>query len=411
MTLEATLLIRAASGVVFLGVGIILAWAGRRARDRSASNVALAILCGAFGSMFVSVNLLTVSLATAVPGIALQALLALVALLAAVVFVAHGWLRKHVRWIDLTIAAAALTAAFGFSAPDFAEALFLAQAFHPELYQGATVLMWRVDAFIMLPLTGAFTLITVAAARAHRVAVDPRERKGLILLALGLFAYPAFMAGVTLGLAAENLATSRDALPIVLLVVIAALAWLRSVAPVALGVLGITLLGQLGPVSGIYAVGVGILRIVAAALVALAMLRYGLAGADLHRPTARRGSLATGALASLFIVAQVAQEFFAAEYGLLMGGVVAGTLLFAANPIQRSMERLAEKAVSGAGPSIPSSRENAYRAAVRRYVRDGVLTPDEERQLAHLAGELGLHAGRAIDIRREMETEIGGAGT
>jgi hypothetical protein len=118
--------------------------------------------------------------------------------------------------------------------------------------------------------------------------------------------------------------------------------------------------------------------------------------------------LATGALASLFIVAQVAQNFLAAQYGLLMGGVVAGTVVFAASPIQRAMEaktsrRSSEPTAIAAAPV--ARREQTYRKALRLAMRDRKLTAEEESHLFELAEDLGIGAGRAFQLKREIEEE------
>lgn len=153
----------------------------------------------------------------------------------------------------------------------------------------------------------------------------------------------------------------------------------------------------------------GIFRILGFVAAAAAILKADLLKVGLPRLAERRGSLAAGALATLFVVAQVAQNYFSAEYGLLLGGVVAGAFLYAAQPIQRAFERSADRSPPSAVERTPSpAREVAYRAAVRRCLRDGKFSRDEERELAHLAGELGIHAGRAVEIRHEVEDELAG---
>lgn len=171
------------------------------------------------------------------------------------------------------------------------------------------------------------------------------------------------------------------------------------------GAIGTTWFGE----SVFGSVGVGVLRTVGVAILARAVFKDALLGVPLPRLAEHRGAAAATALALLFIVAQVAQNFFSAEYGLLTGGIVAGAFLFAAQPIQRAFERSSSRTIT------PTTRTHdrasgLYRATVRRYLRDGTITRDEERHLAHLAGELGLDAGHAFEMREEIEREVNDRG-
>ena len=147
----------------------------------------------------------------------------------------------------------------------------------------------------------------------------------------------------------------------------------------------------------------GIARTIGTVLLALAVLKYDLLGVPLPRLAARRGALATGALAMLLIVAQIAQNFLSAQYGLLMGGIVAGAFVFAASPIQRAMER------RDSAPAAPTRRsEESYRKAVRLALRDRRLTREEETHLHELARDLGIDGPRAHAILGEVEAELAG---
>lgn len=152
----------------------------------------------------------------------------------------------------------------------------------------------------------------------------------------------------------------------------------------------------------------GIMRTVGAACLAIAVAKYNLLGVPLPRFAVKRGVLATAALAALFVVAQVAQNFFAAQYGLLMGGVVAGAVVFAASPIQRAMERASDrKSPATAAPTAAPAarRERTYRNALRIALRDRKLTAQEEAHLFELAEDLGIGAGRAFQIKSEVAAE------
>jgi hypothetical protein len=153
---------------------------------------------------------------------------------------------------------------------------------------------------------------------------------------------------------------------------------------------------------------IGIERTLFAFLIAYGILRLGFLGYEPQRRTAKRGTIAMGAVALVLIVAQVAQNFLAAQYGLLMGGVVAGAFLFAAQPLQRAIERM------GAGDRAPAptvaprgqaAAEESYLLALRLALRDRVLSRDEERGLVVLAHDLGIPPRRAHELQDQVERE------
>lgn len=154
--------------------------------------------------------------------------------------------------------------------------------------------------------------------------------------------------------------------------------------------------------------GLGLARILGWSVLVYVILRTDVLGYDPASRSVQRGSLAAGALAALFIVAQIAQNFLAAQYGLLMGGIVAGAFLFAASPLQRAIEsmRAPERAtILGQGGSGDAARLATYRDAVSYALRDGVVTRKEEAHLADLAQHLAIGAGDAMRVRHEVEDE------
>jgi hypothetical protein len=144
----------------------------------------------------------------------------------------------------------------------------------------------------------------------------------------------------------------------------------------------------------------GIVRIVGWLTLVYAIVRLDFLGVKLPHIAVSRGFVAAGALATLFIVAQVAQNFFSAEYGLLSGGIIAGTFLFAANPIQKRIERVTER--SPAAGRATNVQEDAYRSALRLALRGGI-TRIEELELARIADAHGIGAVRALELRTEVE--------
>jgi hypothetical protein len=147
----------------------------------------------------------------------------------------------------------------------------------------------------------------------------------------------------------------------------------------------------------------GIIRTIGAVGLVFAIVKFDLLGAPLPKLVIRSGQAAGVFLALLLIVAQVAQNFLAAKYGLLLGGVIAGCFLFAASPVQRMIERRGERRV-GVQPASSQS-ELVFKAAVRTAISEGPVTPAQERHLSEVAHHLGIGAMDMIRLKQEVETE------
>ena len=123
-------------------------------------------------------------------------------------------------------------------------------------------------------------------------------------------------------------------------------------------------------------------------------------GASTRPSRDRRAALLTGFLVVLLIVAETAQNFLA-QYGLVMGGLVAGALLVAARPIERALEGRRE----ARAPQPDAAKEDAFREAVRMALRDRVITREEELHLHRVAQHMGIPTGRAHELLIEVERE------
>jgi hypothetical protein len=146
----------------------------------------------------------------------------------------------------------------------------------------------------------------------------------------------------------------------------------------------------------------GVARTLEAAAFAIAIFHYDLLGVGLKARSASRASTATAALAALLITAQVAQNYLSATYGLLMGGVIAGAVVFAANPIQKHIERIGVHDRHVTTSSAASSRrEETYKSAVRLALRGGI-DPTEEVELMRIADANGIGNVRAAELRRQV---------
>ncbi|HVM45759.1 MAG TPA: hypothetical protein VM582_07460 [Candidatus Thermoplasmatota archaeon] len=179
-------------------------------------------------------------------------------------------------------------------------------------------------------------------------------------------------------------------------------AWLALVIPL-LGMVAVARAAEPLDVVNSGIMGAG--RTLGVLLLAYAMVRHHLLGVDVKlRWTISRGTTAAVFVAVFFLVSEGAQEFFELRTGSGYWGIAAASVLvFAIAPIQRLAERVAEHAVP---PAQPPRREETYRATLRRFLRDGAATHEEERVLANLAADLGIDAARAFELRAQVQAEL-----
>lgn len=153
-----------------------------------------------------------------------------------------------------------------------------------------------------------------------------------------------------------------------------------------------------------------------AALVFTAMLAYGIVHAQVFdldiklKWTVKRGTLAGIFIATFFVVSQLIQNVTSDTFGVVVGAVAAGLLLFAINPLQRLAERLSAAAVPNAdGDSIQVRKSEVYKAALEGALQDGKLTTKERSVLTRLQLELGIANAEAkaleIQVRKAMGVE------
>lgn len=272
---------------------------------------------------------------------------------------------------------------------------------------------------LMVVVIEPLLLVLLAASAQAPVGGSPAQYKGRLLvgLAAALFAANIMMdAAATSSPDASWIGSVEDGIGLLFGVLVGFTAWLvlRGCPPgeerfARRAFAAIFVVGLLGCLQALFAEETanlgpyGIMRSVGAVLLVLAVVRYDVLGVPLPRLVVRRGVLAGAALAVLFIVAQVAQNFFSAKYGLLMGGVLAGAFVFAASPIQHAIERAS--AHSKPTPASADSAVAGYKAALRAAMRDGTLTRREERHLAEVAVALGIGPVKALDLRDEVERE------
>ncbi|MBI4392321.1 MAG: hypothetical protein HY556_00790 [Euryarchaeota archaeon] len=391
-------------------MGVVILALGRSRRE----NVALGALALSFGAMFVSNNLAFEPGADALPVMWGSALLAVVAGLAAL---AVAWTTEGLPRAPVVVAGA-VGAAWQLLVPMGPVYAAVNAARFPQPVAAAFFTNVASPLFV-IALALLIGLLAAFALAPRRLAMgDPRRPpRRLLMYAFGL--YLAYSMGANV--VAYDLSGYVVLFPLVVALAVALL--VAGAAPGGLperdGALVILAAGLAGAISETWGgattsgLGVGILRIVGVAVLAYSVFRYDLLGVPLPRIAEHRGSLAMASLASLFIVAQIAENYLSAEYGLLMGGVVAGALLFAANPIQRAMERTTAPVGPHRAPATVERREEserAYRVALRRFLVDGDISAEEEIALAHLADEAGVTVRRTIELRHEVERELGRRG-
>ncbi len=93
----------------------------------------------------------------------------------------------------------------------------------------------------------------------------------------------------------------------------------------------------------------------------------------------------------------------------ILGVLAVSALVLVFSPIQSLADRVARRAVPAALTGTPvERREEIYRQASRWALRDQALSESEQIQLANLADELGIGAGRAAVLLSETRTALTG---
>lgn len=403
LDLSAGSLIRSGSGLLFVALGLALLTTSRRREPRVWS---FALLVIPFGVSFVLANLL-IELETLT--FALQ-LFFYAAVLVTIPYAAwHFGQGARLRTLGVSLIGAlsvivALAEYNGYRADSVSIS-------HPLVTPLVVANVLGMGMILALP---AFFVVCAWATTARRV---PR----LALASSAFSLYPSAAAGSDLLADASQLTAFTAPLFAAAVVGAVSVAWLivvargggRTALVAALLPLA-TMLAGMVPYLWDDAVFtdwglVGIVRVIAWSILVHAIVKADILDLGLAPRAIDRSALAAGALAALFIVAQIGQNLLSARYGLLMGGVAAGAFLFAASPLQRALE--ARRAPPPGPTSSPDAsgasrvQEDRYRAALRLALRDRALTRDEEIDLHRLAEGLGLPAGRAHELLVEVERQ------
>jgi hypothetical protein len=252
-------------------------------------------------------------------------------------------------------------------------------------------------------------------------ALPPDGRRSVAVMSSALCLWPAYVSGDGVMLAPSV----SDVIAAEWKPVLLAAIWLanasrdatRQARGVAWTVLGTMLLAMLeraavGPGPDLW--GYGVSRVVGVAILSYAIVRHQLLGVDVKaRFAISKSTVAAAFIAVFFVASELAQKLFDAQLGgAYVGIVAAGGLVFAMAPLHRAAERLALKAVPATGKAATdgvSANEDAFRDVVRRFGKDGVISPAEELTLARVATGLGLSPLRAAELRLAELSPSGGA--
>jgi hypothetical protein len=140
-------------------------------------------------------------------------------------------------------------------------------------------------------------------------------------------------------------------------------------------------------------------------LLVRALLRDQLFDFDLKlKWTLRRGTLVAILLGAFFVVSALAEQYLQ-QFGWVVGGLAVGALLFALRPIERAIDRMADRAMprtTGTPEYLAQRKHEIYRAAIEDAMRDGVVSAKERALLLRLADNLGLSAEESTRIERDV---------
>ncbi len=145
---------------------------------------------------------------------------------------------------------------------------------------------------------------------------------------------------------------------------------------------------------------------------AVGLLRGQILDFDLKvRATVSQGTM-TALVVAIFVVAtQVAQHWLNAEFGWVVGVVMAGVLVFLRDPMQKLTNRVANRLVPGARPTAEQPaghRTDFYREQVALAWQDGTVGPKERAILRNLRERLGLSLEEAGRIELEVREATAG---
>jgi len=155
-----------------------------------------------------------------------------------------------------------------------------------------------------------------------------------------------------------------------------------------------------------------LLQVYAGSLLVYALLTtYGVLTAQLFdidlkvRWTIKQGTIAAAFVAVYFLVSESATLFLSDYLGNTIGLIASALLIFAIAPLQRTAERVANRAMPGVQdtPEYASYRKlQIYAAALEGAYQDGEISSRERAMLDRVAQTLGLHPADVIAMEKDL---------
>jgi len=122
----------------------------------------------------------------------------------------------------------------------------------------------------------------------------------------------------------------------------------------------------------------------------------------------RRSTVAAVFVASFLIVEQLVQSYFAGQFGVLLGAMAAGLMLFFLGHIRHFAERFANGVMPDVSPTpeyVAYRKLEVYRAAFEGLYADAVVSDKERATLDRLRIKLAIQPADALAIEAEVRSE------
>lgn len=149
----------------------------------------------------------------------------------------------------------------------------------------------------------------------------------------------------------------------------------------------------------------------AGAVLFVCLLTYGILSTQLFdidlriKWTISRGTVASLALACVFVVSKLVEAYASRNLGFVAGAVAAGLLLFAAPRLNKLGDKVANTAMPQVQPTsdyLAYKKIEVYRAAVEAAHETGGLTEKDRASLDRLRAKLGLKTEDASAVERDV---------
>jgi hypothetical protein len=148
-------------------------------------------------------------------------------------------------------------------------------------------------------------------------------------------------------------------------------------------------------------------------LLAYGILKVQLFDVDLRiKRGLRRSTIAAVFVFVFLVVEQLVSNYFNGQFGVLLGAVVAGLMLFGLDHIRNFAGKIAHEAMPSVSPTpeyVAYRKLEVYRAAFEGLYADTQLNDKERATLERLRLKLGIQPGDAAALEAEIREEMGGA--